>query len=112
MCTRGQYCHEHWYLCRKAVTTVSKAHEVISKKKKLRNGGGGAVKIGSLKVKISGITFVNPNIPDLKHERDRESEAVIYLQHTSKTTTRTKLFQNVRWFLMKPWHTLGQAQTD
>ena len=43
---------------------------------KVRKGGGGAVNIWSLKQKISGMTFVNPNIPALKYGRDMETEAV------------------------------------
>ena len=39
VCTRGQFYNEQWYLCRKGVTTASKAHEVITKMKKVRKGG-------------------------------------------------------------------------
>ena len=45
-------------------------------KKKVRKGGGGVVNIWSLKKKISGMTFVNHNIPTLKYGRDMEIEAV------------------------------------
>ena len=58
------------------VITASKAHEVITKMKKVRKGGGGVVNIWSLKEKISGMTFVIPNIPSLKYRRDMEIEAV------------------------------------
>ena len=34
-----------------------------SNKKKNKKGSGGVVKIWSIKEKISGMTFVNPNIP-------------------------------------------------
>ena len=66
LCTRSQCCNEQWYLCEKDVKIASKAHEVITKMKKVRKGGGagrGVVNIWSLKEKISGMTFVNPNIP-------------------------------------------------
>ena len=58
------------------VITASKAHEVITKMKKVRKGGGGVVNIWSLKEKISVMTFVIPNIPSLKYRRDMEIEAV------------------------------------
>ena len=63
---RGQCCNEQWYLCEKVVIIASKAHEVTTKMKKFRKGGGagrGVVNIWSLKEKISGMTFVNSNIP-------------------------------------------------
>ena len=44
--------------------------------KKIRKRGGGVVNIWSLKEKLSGMTFVNPNIPALKYGRDMEIEAV------------------------------------
>ena len=61
---------------RKRVKTPSKANEVITKMKKVRKGAEGAVNIWSLKEKISGMTFVNPNISALKYGRDMEIEAV------------------------------------
>ena len=45
VCTTGQCCNEHWYLCRKGVITASKAHEIIKKMKKFRKRDGGAVNI-------------------------------------------------------------------
>ena len=51
ICTKGQCCNEKWYLCRKGVITASKAHEVITKMKTVRKGGGGVVNIWSLKEK-------------------------------------------------------------
>ena len=76
VCTRGQCSNEQWYLCRKGVITASKTHEVITKMKKVRKGGWGAVNIWSLKEKIAGMTFVNPNISVLKYGGDMEIEAV------------------------------------
>ena len=40
LCTRGQCCNEQWYLCEKDVKIASKSHEVITKMKKVRKGGG------------------------------------------------------------------------
>ena len=37
--------------------------------KTVRKGGGGVVNIWSLKEKISGMAFVNPNIPALKKRK-------------------------------------------
>ena len=75
-CTRGQSTNEQWYLYRKGVITGSKAHEVLTKMKKIETGKGGTVDIWSCKQKISGLTFINPNIPALKYGRDMEIEAV------------------------------------
>ena len=65
-----------WYLCQEGVITASKAHEVITKMKKVRKGGGGVVNIWSLKENISGMAFVNLNIPALKYGKGMETEAV------------------------------------
>ena len=43
ICTRGQHYNNQWYLCRKGVIIASKAHEITTKMKKVRNWGGGAV---------------------------------------------------------------------
>ena len=44
VCTRGQCCSKPWYLCRKGIITTSKAHEVITKMKKVRKEVGGCSK--------------------------------------------------------------------
>ena len=66
VCTTGQCCNEQCYLCRKGAITASKAHEIITKMKKVRKGGRGVVNIWSLEEKNSGMTFVNADIPALK----------------------------------------------
>ena len=76
LCTIGQCCSGQWHLCRRDVITVSKAHEVITRMKKVREGGRGVVNIWSVKEKKFGMTFVNPNIPALKYARDMEIKAV------------------------------------
>jgi len=43
---------------------------------KLEKGGGVHINMWSLNQKISGLTFVNPNIPALKYGRDMEIDAV------------------------------------
>ena len=65
--TRGQCYNEQWYLCRKGVITASKAHEIITKISKVSKGGRGVVKHLVMERKVSGMTFVNPNIPALKY---------------------------------------------
>ena len=72
VCTKGHYCIEQWYLCKKGVVTASKAHKVRTKMKKVTKGDRGAANIWSLKEKNSGMTFVNQNIPALKYGRDRD----------------------------------------
>lgn len=62
-CTRGQ-------------STNDNVLEVLTKMKKIETGKGGTVDIWSCKQKISGLTFVNPNIPALKYGKDMEIEAV------------------------------------
>ena len=74
--TRGQNQNRLWYACRKGVITASKAHEVFTKMKKVIKWTGGYVNLWALNQKISGLTFVNPNIPSLKYGRDMEPGAI------------------------------------
>ena len=74
--TRGQSSNEEWYLYRKGVITGSKGHEVITKIKKVKKGGGGYVNLWQLFQNVSGLVFVNPNIPALKYGRSMEENAV------------------------------------
>ena len=76
VCNRGHCCNEQWYLCRKCIITASKAHEVITKMKQIRKGGGSVGNIWSFKETISGNNFFNPNIPALRYEKDVEIEPV------------------------------------
>ena len=76
--------------------------------KKVRKEVGGVVKVWSLKEKIFGMTFFNPNITGLKCGRDREIETANTVAEYIKNTTRNVLFQNVGWLSMKPGHTSGQ----
>ena len=70
--TRGQSSNESWFLYRKGVITGSKGHEVKTKMKKLKKGGGSYVNLWQLFQKISGLVFTNPNIPALKYGRSME----------------------------------------
>jgi len=83
--TRGQSSNEQWYTFRKGVITASKAHEVITKMKKIKAGGGGYVNMWALNQKIAGLTFVNPNIPALKYGRDMEINAANSFDDLMKT---------------------------
>ena len=74
--TRGQSSNESWFLYRKGVITGSKGHEVKTKMKKLKKGGGSYVNLWQLFQKISGLVFTNPNIPALKYGRSMEENAV------------------------------------
>lgn len=74
--TRGQAANKNWFLFRKAVITASKAHDVLSKMKRVAKGGGGYIDMWALNQKVSGLTFVDPNIPALKYGRTMESDAV------------------------------------
>ena len=74
--TRGQNQNQLWYACKKGVIAASKAHDIFTKMKKEIKGTGGYVNLWALNQKISGLTFVNPNIPSLKYGKDMEPEAI------------------------------------
>ena len=66
--TRGQNTNDSWYQFRKYVITASKSHNIVAKMKKINFGGNSAqINMWSLFQNISGLTFVNPNIPSLKY---------------------------------------------
>ena len=72
--TRGQSTNESWYNCRKGVVTASKAHDILTRMRKFDNDN--TLNLWNLFQKISGMVFVNPNIPALKYGRDMESFAL------------------------------------
>ena len=74
--TRGQNNNEQWFAFRKGVVTGSKAHEVKTKMTKFTESDGSSTNLWSLFKKVSGMTFVNPNIPALKYGREMEINAV------------------------------------
>ena len=53
---------------------------------KVIKGTGGYVNLWALNQKISGLTFVNPNIPSLKYGRDMEPEAINTFTDVMKKT--------------------------
>ena len=67
--------NEQWFAYHKCLITASKAHEVVTKMIKVEKGDGGTVNMWSLNKKISGLVFVQQNIPLLKYGRDMEIEA-------------------------------------
>ena len=73
--TRGQNNNEQWFAFRKGVVTGSKAHEVKTKMTKFTESDGSSTNLWSLFKKVSGMTFVNPNIPALKYGREMEINA-------------------------------------
>ena len=79
--TRGQNTNELWFQFRKGVITASKAHEV---KTKMSKANVDDKSMWSLIKKISGFTFINPNIPALKYGRDMENHAAEKLLHLVK----------------------------
>ena len=107
VCTRGQCCNDHWYLCRKGVITASKAHEVIKYMKKIqqkkRCGCNKHLVIGRKNFWNDICQSKDPSFKRWKRHGDSGN-----LGNTLKTTTRTALFQNVSYFSKKVCHTLGQ----
>ena len=73
--THGQSSNEMWYQYRKGVITASKSHDVLTKMKKVSQCSV-SVDMWPLHQKISGMVFVNPNIPALKYGRVMEEDAV------------------------------------
>ena len=61
--TQGQNTNELWFQFRKGVITASKVHEVKTKMTKVNVDDKS---MWSLIKKVSGFTFINPNIPALK----------------------------------------------
>ena len=74
--TRGQNTNECWYSYRKGVITASKGHDVKVRMEKIRKNMGNNENLWQLFQKISGLVFVNPNIPALKYGREMEVNAV------------------------------------
>ena len=73
--TRGQSCYKHWFSLRNGVITASKGHDVMTKMKKVQKLTGGYINMYALNEKVSGRTFINPDIPALKYGREIEPEA-------------------------------------
>ena len=73
--TRGQNTNNLWFSFRKCVVTASKCHDVLTKLNKIEKGGGGYVDMFKLNQNVSGLTYINPNIPALKYGRCMEDHA-------------------------------------
>ena len=92
ICTRGQSENESWFEYRKGVITGSKGHEVKTRMQKLQKHGGESVNLWPVFQKISGLTFVNPNIRALKYGRTMEENAVNeFYNQMSKSHRNIKL---------------------
>ena len=78
--TRGQNTNACWYTFRKGVITASKGHDVNVKMIKLSKGASSDVGMWNLFQKLSGYTFVNPNILALKYGREMEMHAANQLE--------------------------------
>ena len=74
--TRGQSLNHLWFQHRKGVITASKVHEIKTKMAKVIKGCRGnqdqESMMWSLIKNVSGMIFINPNIPALKYGRDME----------------------------------------
>ena len=71
--TRGQAANKCWHTFRKGVVTASKGHDIKTKMEKIKSQGDlTKVNLWNIFQQISGLTFVNPNIPALKYCREKE----------------------------------------
>ena len=94
ICTRGQSENECWFTYRKGVISGSKGHEVKTKMQKLQKNGRESVNLWQVFQKISGLTFINPNIPALKYGRAMEENAVNeFYNQLSKSHRNAKLLE-------------------
>ena len=96
--TKGQHENANWHIFRKYVITVSKGHEVLTKMRKIQHTDNKSINMYDLFQKISGLAYVNPNIPALKYGRSIEIHAVnkfqeIYIkEHKEEQQTECGLF--------------------
>lgn len=90
--TRGQSSNHLCFQHRKGVITASKVHEVKTKMGKVIKGCSGNQNQGSMMwsliKNISGMIFINPNIPALKYGRDMEPIAANRLYKILKVKHR------------------------
>jgi len=92
--TRGQSSNNLWFTCRKGVMSGSKGHDVKTKMKKIRNANIGYENLWQIFQKISGLTFVSPDIPALKYRQAMEENAANeFLNHFSKQHINLKLHE-------------------
>ena len=75
MLTLGQSENTLWFTYRKGVITASISHDILSKMKKVKRGGGGVINMFQTNKKVSGLTYTNPEIPALKYGREMEDIA-------------------------------------
>ena len=74
--TKGQLENTNWHIFRKYVITASKGHDVLTEIRKIQHSDNRSINMFALFQKISGLAYVNPNIPALKYGRCMEIYAV------------------------------------
>lgn len=97
--THGQNTNTAWYSFRKGVITASKGHEVKTKMAKVSKGTGGYVNMWNLFQKLSGYTFINPNIPALKYGQEMEMHAANKLEEILTATHKKPIMSDCGLFL-------------
>ena len=107
--TRGQSDNHLWFSFRKGVVTASKSHDVLTKMKKLTKGGGGCVDLFTVNQSISGLTYINPNIPALKYGRNMEDQAANSFFEAMKTAHKNIKLNNCGLFLDKLVPVIGAS---
>jgi hypothetical protein len=103
--TQGQSTNESWFDYRKGVVTASKAHGVVAKVGKAKKGG--PIDVCSLNQKVSGLCFVNPDIPALKYGRIMEVEAINCFYEIMRTKHRNLKIQECGLFLFDEMPFIG-----
>ena len=83
--THGQSSNEIWHRFRKGVVTASKCHDDVHTKMVKDNKGDTSINMWQLHQKITGLVFVNPNVPALKYGRVMEENAVNCLSDIMKS---------------------------
>ena len=107
--TQGQNENNSWFIYRKGVITASKAHDVLAKVRKYEKRAGGTIDMWSLNQKISGLTFVNPDIPALKYGRNMEHNAVNSFLEIFKKTHKNVIIQECGLFLHEDLPFIGAS---
>ena len=99
--TRGQNDNLLWYECRKGVISASKGHEIKTKMDKVIAGRGGYIKMFGIYQKISGYSYVSPDIPALKYGREMKNIAANHFLETFKRSHKMVCLTECGLFLEK-----------
>ena len=98
--TRGQNNNEQLFAFRKGVITGSNAHEVKTKMTKFTEGDGSSTNLWSVFEKVSGMTFVDPDIPALEYGREMEINAVNEFQKCMQSFIKINKVEECGLFLL------------